>query len=295
MMNPLNTSAIALWHTLMSVNNMHGWTEWFTVSNTTLQQLTNLSKQGLVDARKELEKAGLIQYQSGGLRGPGSYKMISLVNRLVNSLDQSKQIVNSVDHSTSTMVNSVDQRPSLVNSLDHMVNSPDHIVNSLDHMVNSPDHIVNSLDQSVDQKGGMVKQMVNLLDQSLDHIKTETETFIYLNNIPPLNNISPPKKKRDKEKKKYRDYVSMTEDEYQKLLDTYGEEFTERCLDVLNAYKGSKGKTYKSDYLAILNWVVGRVEEEMERKQAKEGRHEKYQGDSSRRIVVDYDYDSLSI
>lgn len=69
--------------------------------------------------------------------------------------------------------------------------------------------------------------------------------------------------KNDKNKKiKYGDYVSMTETEYNKLVEEHGEEKTKRMIEVLDNYKGSKGKTYKSDYRAILNWVVTRVNEE---------------------------------
>lgn len=64
------------------------------------------------------------------------------------------------------------------------------------------------------------------------------------------------------EKKKYADFVSMTEEEYGKLVSEFGEDAAKRMIEVLNNYKGAKGKTYKSDYLAILNWVVKRVKEE---------------------------------
>jgi hypothetical protein len=60
----------------------------------------------------------------------------------------------------------------------------------------------------------------------------------------------------------YAEYVSMTNDEYQKLLDAYGEENTKRMIEVLDNYKGATGKKYKSDYRAILNWVVDRVMKE---------------------------------
>ena len=62
-------------------------------------------------------------------------------------------------------------------------------------------------------------------------------------------------------KVKYADYVSMTEDEHRKLCEKYGDQFAEACIETLSNYKGAKGKTYKSDYLAILNWVVDRVNE----------------------------------
>lgn len=61
-------------------------------------------------------------------------------------------------------------------------------------------------------------------------------------------------------KRAYAQYVVLTEEEYLKLVGEYGVKVTERMIEVLNNYKGSSGKTYKSDYLAILNWVVGKVE-----------------------------------
>lgn len=63
------------------------------------------------------------------------------------------------------------------------------------------------------------------------------------------------------EKTKYADFVQMTEAEYQKLCEKYGKPFADACIETLSNYKGAKGKTYKSDYLAILNWVVDRVNE----------------------------------
>lgn len=64
---------------------------------------------------------------------------------------------------------------------------------------------------------------------------------------------------------KFAEFVSMTEEEHQKLVLEHGEVKVKRMIEVLDNYKGSKGKKYKSDYRAILNWVVGRVEEEMKK------------------------------
>lgn len=58
---------------------------------------------------------------------------------------------------------------------------------------------------------------------------------------------------------KYAEYVSMTEEEYQKLIAEYGSEAVKKMIDILNNYKGSTGKKYKSDYRAILSWVVDKV------------------------------------
>lgn len=69
------------------------------------------------------------------------------------------------------------------------------------------------------------------------------------------------------EKIKYADFVSLTNAEYEALVAKLGEEGTRRCIEILDNYKGAKGKKYKSDYRAILNWVVERYEEEKRRKQ----------------------------
>lgn len=57
-------------------------------------------------------------------------------------------------------------------------------------------------------------------------------------------------------KKHFAEFVTMTNGEYEKLVATHGKELADQCISKLNNYKGSSGKTYKSDYRAILNWVV---------------------------------------
>lgn len=57
-------------------------------------------------------------------------------------------------------------------------------------------------------------------------------------------------------------YVSMTQDEFNKLVKSYGEDFTNKCIVALDNYKGSSGKYYKSDYRAILTWVVEKVKKD---------------------------------
>ena len=70
------------------------------------------------------------------------------------------------------------------------------------------------------------------------------------------------KKKSEPEKKSYSEFVRMTEASYNRLVELYGEPFTKACIERLDLYKGSKGKTYKDDYRAILSWVVKRVSED---------------------------------
>ena len=76
---------------------------------------------------------------------------------------------------------------------------------------------------------------------------------------------APKRKKKtddDPNKKKYAEFVSMEEREYQSLVDKYGEKAAEKLIELLDNYKGSSGKTYKSDYRAILNWVVDKAQKE---------------------------------
>lgn len=71
------------------------------------------------------------------------------------------------------------------------------------------------------------------------------------------------KAKADKKKKyKYADNVTLTRDEYAKLCEEYTEEAAKRMIEILDNYKGQNGKRYKSDYRAILNWVVNRYQDE---------------------------------
>lgn len=58
------------------------------------------------------------------------------------------------------------------------------------------------------------------------------------------------------------EFVQMNDQELLNLIEKNGEENTWKMIDVLANYKGSKGKTYKSDYRAILSWVVDRVMKE---------------------------------
>ena len=74
------------------------------------------------------------------------------------------------------------------------------------------------------------------------------------------NKVNVPVKNENKEKH-FAEFVTMTNDEYEKLCVTYSNEFADQCITFLDNYKGANGRKYKSDYRAILNWVVGAVQE----------------------------------
>jgi hypothetical protein len=83
---------------------------------------------------------------------------------------------------------------------------------------------------------------------------------------------SPPGKPHKKPPKiLYAEFVSMTNDEHSSLVAKVGEQGAARCIEILDNYKGSSGKKYKSDYRTILNWVVERYEDEQSRASPKGG------------------------
>ena len=79
---------------------------------------------------------------------------------------------------------------------------------------------------------------------------------------PPLTTEQQGKANKSK-KYKYAEFVSLTRDEYAKLCAQYSEDVAKRLIEILDNYKGSKGKRYTSDYRAILSWVVDRYNEDL--------------------------------
>lgn len=62
--------------------------------------------------------------------------------------------------------------------------------------------------------------------------------------------------KKEAEKHHYAPCVMLTESEYGKLVEAHGEDGAAWMVKKLDDYKAASGRTYKSDYRAILNWVV---------------------------------------
>jgi hypothetical protein len=79
------------------------------------------------------------------------------------------------------------------------------------------------------------------------------------------------KKDPDETKIRYAEFVAMTAEQYQKLLETHGEQNVKLFIEKLDNHKGATGTTYKSDYHAILKWVINAVAEDREKQQKKQG------------------------
>lgn len=81
---------------------------------------------------------------------------------------------------------------------------------------------------------------------------TNNELRVTSNDSVPSDAIKPAKQK-------YGEFVTLLPEEYEKLCSDYGERMTNVLIETLDNYKGAHGKRYKSDYRAILTWVVDKV------------------------------------
>ena len=81
----LSTGQIALWYSLMYINNKCNWIEWFTVANQMLELNSGLSRQGVLKARNILKQNGLIDFRSNGTKAT-SYKLITILESVQASI-----------------------------------------------------------------------------------------------------------------------------------------------------------------------------------------------------------------
>lgn len=88
------------------------------------------------------------------------------------------------------------------------------------------------------------------------------ETDLFGNEITHEPEKKPPTAKKPPQKRKYAPLVLLTEAEYEKLASQYGDDGAQWMITKLDNYKAARGMTYKSDYRAILNWVVKEFEKE---------------------------------
>ena len=109
----------------------------------------------------------------------------------------------------------------------------------------------------VDENNNRVNVNINSVN---DNISTQRKEKQNKGKENKTEDIKEPKKpKKQIPKIQYAEFVSMTEDEHKKLVEAHGMEKVEEMVKVLDNYKGANGKKYKSDYRAILNWVIDRV------------------------------------
>lgn len=94
--------------------------------------------------------------------------------------------------------------------------------------------------------------------ESASTTPTETEK-----EMTPVIKATPAPVPKKVPKKMYAENVKMTESEYQNLVERYSEEGARWMITKLDNYKAARGMVYKSDYRAILNWVVKEWQKEL--------------------------------
>lgn len=78
---PLSIAAQILWYILMDFDNRLRWAEEFSIDNDRLMEMMNVSsRHTLVNARKELESAGLMTFTPGKKRAPSTYRLRSIAD-----------------------------------------------------------------------------------------------------------------------------------------------------------------------------------------------------------------------
>ena len=100
--DPLSKGQYMLFHALLNVNNDCGWIEWFEVASIRLELFSQMSREGVQKARKELIERGLIEFKSNGTRA-GSYRLKKLYE---DSTQTSTQVSTQDSTKNSTQTNS---------------------------------------------------------------------------------------------------------------------------------------------------------------------------------------------
>lgn len=82
-------------------------------------------------------------------------------------------------------------------------------------------------------------------------------------NCEPKVKVKVKEKVKDNKKHTFGEYkkVSLTDDEYRKLVSEFGEQKTDQAIAFLDAYIAEKGYKSKSHYLAIRRWVFDAIEQ----------------------------------
>ena len=124
---------------------------------------------------------------------------------------------------------------------------------------------------------------INDFRQRLDRAKskyplpTATDSLAIDNDTPAESETETKPKQETETDIPVRENVFLSQKEINKLKEKYTQDEIEWMYDKLSAYKLSKGKKYKSDYGAILNWVVESLEKEKEKNSAKKEKDGKQQ------------------
>lgn len=105
------------------------------------------------------------------------------------------------------------------------------------------------------------KQLLYKNIKELEEINNTARACEQTQNEKQVNEKPKTQKAPTEAKVSFAEFVSMTNAEYQALIDNprlSNQAAANECIRILDNYKGASGKKYKSDYRAILTWVIDR-------------------------------------
>lgn len=229
----LTTCEIMLWIALAHVADQLGST--FAASSYDLEKITGMSRTSLLRSRQALRDEGIITYEVHG-RHPAIYTLRGEI--VVRSrLDEKPEI----QGKTEDVVRSRLDRGEIEPFSPHTPLNPKR------------NNIYSTYSSSRKED---VRDTENIT-LGIEVTPTSTESS--------NATIESKPKKPKPEAKKFGEFVSMTDTEFKMLTDRFGEGPAREMIEALDNYKGSSGRRYKSDYRAILSWVVKRYEEDCTR------------------------------
>ena len=124
----------------------------------------------------------------------------------------------------------------------------------------------NADESSTDTQADGTRAVIDEQPSTDDPVSASTTSTETAKEMPPVIKAKPaPVPKAPK--KHYAETVLMTESEYNNLVERYSEEGARWMITKLDNYKAARGMVYKSDYRAILNWVVKEWQKELNARQ----------------------------
>lgn len=225
----LTTCEIMLWIALAYVADQLGST--FAASSYDLEKITGMSRTSLLRSRQTLRDEGIITYEVNG-RHPAIYTLRGEI--VVRSrLDENPEIQGKTEGVVRSRLDRGEIEPfSPHTPLNPKRNNIYSTYSSLNEERNEEENVRIERERKVTEKKRKAPQKPRI------------------------------------EREHYAEFVTLTKQEYDRLVERYGEAPAKRMIEILDNYKGATGKKYDCDYRAILNWVVKRYEEERSRPHA---------------------------
>lgn len=277
----LSLKALGLYMVLLDKWNKLKFIETFKMTNSIIMSITNCSLYELRTARKELEEKKYIIYEKGRIGQAGTYKIINLEKEEIKK-DKKSSEKSSIDFS---LVENKRQKSSADISLlydDIKKSSEQNGVNiSLVDKKSSEknDHFLYTLYKQTNNK--QTKKDIYIYNTREKKLNNELDNINNNNSLTKEANknkefglskeknteikLEIGKEKKDKinkeKKKKYKESIYLTDAEYNKIIELYKQENIDinKGIDILNTYKMSMGRKYKSDYHVMIGWVKTRL------------------------------------